>query len=344
MGSVDVAIPSYQYGAYLRTSATSVLTQDVSDLRLLIVDNASTDGSQAIARDIAAHDDRVTLFLNEENRGMFDSYNRAIDWATADYLVILDADDILAAGSLKLAADFMDQHPDVAFAYGVEGRLVRGALDPGRCDARTTKWDVISGEEFIRQTCRDSFCDIGAPALVIRVSALKKAGHLREELVRTNDFEMYLRLAMFGSVARTNRVLGVRRIHEAQLSCPYDEERVLDFIEHEKAFDSFFTKEGAALPNNAEMQRLSRRGLGDYAYWYAVIRFVGRRSDWSDSFRYARQHRRRSHFIPPVHFLFKKRWPRSAWRAVIRKIRPGSPLPDDFEVPRHPVLLFSRRR
>ncbi|GAB90618.1 glycosyltransferase family 2 protein, partial [Gordonia rhizosphera] len=152
MSSVDVAIPSYQYGSYLRDAAMSVLSQDGADLRLLIVDNASTDGSQEIAREIAAADDRVTLFLNDENRGMFDSYNRAIDWADADYCVILDADDVLASGSLATSIEFLDDHPDVAFAYGVEGRLTDGRLDPGRCDSRTTRWRVVSGNDYIRRT------------------------------------------------------------------------------------------------------------------------------------------------------------------------------------------------
>ena len=56
MASVDVIVPCYQYGHFLRDCAASVLTQDVSDLRLVIIDNASTDNTLEVARELAAAD------------------------------------------------------------------------------------------------------------------------------------------------------------------------------------------------------------------------------------------------------------------------------------------------
>lgn len=333
VGSIDIAIPSYQYGAYLRDAAMSVLSQPFSNLRLLIIDNASTDESQDIARELAASDDRVTLFLNEANRGLFDSYNRAIDWATADYFKLLDADDLLAMGSLELSVKFLDENPDVAFLYGVEGRLANGRLDAGRCDARTTKWEVIAGQEYIRQTCRDSFCDIGAPALIIRTSALKKAGHYRQELPRTTDFELYLRLAMHGKVARTNRVLGVRRIHREQLSHSQQEDRILDFIEHEKAFDLFFDREGGDLADAEELRALAHRRIGDYAYWYGMARLFRRSGDGRRVLGFAAKYRHAPPLMPPLGFLVRKRWIRSLYRRMKSAVHGNPVMPDSYTIP-----------
>lgn len=331
--SVDVAIPSYQYKRYLRDAATSVLNQDVENLRLLIIDNGSTDGSQELAQEIAAGDDRVELFLNEENRGMFDSYNRALDWASADYLVVLDADDMLASGSLRLGTGFLEKHPSAALLYGVEGRLVDSHLDPGRCNVRWKDSEVISGSEFIRRTCRDSFCDIGAPALIMRTSAVKRAGHFNEELIRTNDFELYLRLALQGDVARVNEVLGIRRIHGAQLSKPYDEDRVLDFVEHEKAFEMFFDRDGSSLPDAERLRALARRRVGDYAFWYAVARLLHRESKGRAIFNFAAERRGMPTWLPPLGFLFRKRWIRSLVRKFRTRIYGPVPLAPTFEVP-----------
>ena len=161
MTSIDVGIPCYNYGRFLREAAMSVLSQDVPNLRLLIIDNASTDDSQQVAKEIAAEDSRVTLFLNEHNRGYVDSVNRTFDWARADYFVLFDADDVLVPGSLALGSAFLDQNPDVAFLYGVEGRMADGLVDPARADAATTRWNIVTGQDFIRRTCRESFCDIG---------------------------------------------------------------------------------------------------------------------------------------------------------------------------------------
>jgi glycosyltransferase involved in cell wall biosynthesis len=332
MTSIDVAIPSYNYASFLRDSTMSVLNQDVPNLRLLIIDNASTDGSQEIAQDIAAADNRVTVVLNDCNRGFHHSFNRAFDWASADYLVVLDADDFLAAGALALGTAFLDENPDVAFLYGVEGRLNNGLLDAGRCDATTTRWNVVAGSDYIRRTCWDSFCDVGSPAVIRRTSAQKKAGHFRPSL-RTCDFEMYLRLAMVGNVASTNRVLGVRRIHDGEISAPYAERRVLDFKDHEAAFASFFAHEGAALPDAKELEAMSRRKMGDYAYWYAMWQLIHGRPDAREAFDFAAERRSAPRLVPPLPFLLKKRWLRSLWRAGRRATHTPIPFSTSFEVP-----------
>jgi glycosyltransferase involved in cell wall biosynthesis len=335
MTSIDVAIPSYQYGSFLRECAMSVLTQQVPSLRLLIIDNASTDGSPEIAKEIAGADSRVTLFLNDHNRGLHDSCNRAIDWASADYFVLLDADDVLAAGALALGTTFLDEHPDVSFLYGVEARLINGLLDPGRCDAATSRWNIVKGADFIRRTCWDSFCDIGAPAVIRRTAAQKKAGHLRQSLIRTSDFEMYLRLAMVGDVASTNRVLAVRRMHPAQMSTDYIEHRIRDFKEHEDAFASFFAHEGTALPEAKDLEAMSRRKMGDYVYWYAMWQLIHGRRDAREAFEFAAERRPAPKWAPPLTFIFKKRWLRSLWREGRRATRKPKPLSPSFYVPKH---------
>lgn len=313
----------------------SVLTQDVSNLRLLIIDNASTDGSQDIAREIAASDSRVELILNDVNMGMHHSSNRAIDWASAEYFILLDADDMLAEGALAEGLPFLDENPDVAFLYGVEGRLTDGLLDPGRCDARKTRRKVVSGMDYIRQTCKDSFCDVGAPAVIVRTAAQKKAGHYRESLTRTFDFEMYLRLAMHGGVASTNRVTGIRRLHQRQVSTPFLENPLLDFEEHERAFETFFAHEGATLPNAAELHAMSRRKMGDYVYWYAMQQKLRRSTDVRTSLEFAAIRRAHPAWAPPLPFLFKKRWLRSAWRSARRVIHEPVPPTPSFGVPQY---------
>ncbi len=337
MTSIDVGIPCYNYGRYLREAVMSVLNQDVPNLRLLIVDNASTDDSPEIARQIATEDDRVTLILNEENQGYVNSVNRVFDWASSDYLVLFDADDVMMPGALALGSRFLDEHPEVSFLYGVEGRMVDGLVDPGRRDPKTIRWNVVTGEAFIRRTCRDSFCDIGYTAVMRRTSAQKKAGHFRPGML-TSDFEMYLRLAMVGDVANTNRVLGIRRMHADQLSGAHIKDRVADFIDHEAAFGSFFANEGSGFDDAEDLRQLARRKMGDYAYWYALSqRLRGRPA--TEVLRFAAQRRPAPPWVPPLGFLFKKRWLRNLWRAGRRvthdpvAIESVLPTPESVRVP-----------
>src|SRR5687768_3126879 len=120
MSSVDVVIPCYQYARFLRECVGSVLTQDVACSRVLIIDNASSDGSDEIARQLAGEDSRIEVVVHRHNVGATASYNEGIDWASAEYLVLLDADDLLAPGCLARALPFMKAHRNVSFTYGIE--------------------------------------------------------------------------------------------------------------------------------------------------------------------------------------------------------------------------------
>jgi len=95
MATVDVAVPCYQYGDYLRGCVASVLSQDVSDLRIAIIDNASTDDSLRVARQLAAEDRRVEVIAHSTNLGQHASFNEAVDWAKSKYFMLLCADDLL---------------------------------------------------------------------------------------------------------------------------------------------------------------------------------------------------------------------------------------------------------
>jgi glycosyltransferase involved in cell wall biosynthesis len=59
--SVDVAIACYQYGRFLRGCVMGVLTQDIRDLRVWIIDNASTENTLEVAQQLAAEDPRVEV-------------------------------------------------------------------------------------------------------------------------------------------------------------------------------------------------------------------------------------------------------------------------------------------
>ena len=119
MSSIDVAIPSFQYGRFLRDSVGSVLRQNVDSLRVLIIDNASTDDSLDVAREIASEDKRVHIIAHERNVGPIASLNEGIDWATADYFMTLDADDLLAPGCLKRAMSILDKDESIVFCSRV---------------------------------------------------------------------------------------------------------------------------------------------------------------------------------------------------------------------------------
>ena len=104
MPSVDVVVPCYNYARYLHQCLDSILSQSPGDMRVLIIDDASSDDSASVAREIAATDPRVSVLVHERNRGHIATNNEDLDWAQGDYLMLLSAHHVLAPGSLQRAA------------------------------------------------------------------------------------------------------------------------------------------------------------------------------------------------------------------------------------------------
>ena len=101
-------MPCYQYGRFLRECVDSILSQGIGDIRVLIIDNASTDNSLEVARQLAAEDGRIEILARPCNLGPHASWNEGIDWAKSDYLVILAADDLLADGAIARAVSVLN--------------------------------------------------------------------------------------------------------------------------------------------------------------------------------------------------------------------------------------------
>jgi succinoglycan biosynthesis protein ExoO len=91
---VSVIVPAYNAAGFLKRALHSALAQTMPDLELIVVDDASSDATLALAHEVAARDSRVRVLHNERNRGMYPTYNRAIDAARGNWITALDADDV----------------------------------------------------------------------------------------------------------------------------------------------------------------------------------------------------------------------------------------------------------
>jgi glycosyltransferase involved in cell wall biosynthesis len=302
---VDVAVPCYQYGHYLRACVTSILEQDYPHLRVLIIDNASTDDSLAVARSLAAQDSRVEVIAHPVNLGHHASYNEAVDWATAEYFLLIDADDLMAPGCLSRGVAFLEANPDVVMTYGRQAFVHgNGPMHVFGAEEDPNSWTVTEGDAFIRALCATPIIAIGAESVLRRTSAQKQAGHYRSSLPYTDDVELWLRIARLGKVARTGAIQAVRRIHDTHQGAEYQRLPSRDFEGRQAAFDSFFAHEGGSLPDAAELARLVRRRLGEQAYWSGLAQLArGNIRPAAHLARFALSRSPRSAVMPPVGWL-----------------------------------------
>ena len=306
MASVDVIVPCYQYGHFLRDCAASVLTQDVSDLRLVIIDNASTDNTLEVARELAAADRRVEVIAHRSNLGHLASFNEGIDWASASYFIVLCADDLLTPGALVRAVSIMERHPEVVLTYGAA--LVIGGDETVPATTRYSKdaqWRIRRGAHSSSDSPALHAAIFPAPlpwlepphrtrsatiALGCRTPVISKYGYVSPALER---------------LPRQCRA-GVIRGHAGNRCSSVSDIYHWD-LHFEAAFESFFAREGGSLPDANRLRRAMRRALSERAYWGSVTNLL--RGNAELSFRLLRLALTRwptNMLIPPFGYLFRR--------------------------------------
>ncbi|KQP27641.1 glycosyltransferase [Aeromicrobium sp. Leaf272] len=100
--TLSVVMPVYQGEEHLAAALESVLGQRYRHLEVVVVDDGSTDGSRAIADEVAARDPRVVV-LSQPNAGQSAARNRGVEVATGTYLTFVDADDVVTREGLDAA-------------------------------------------------------------------------------------------------------------------------------------------------------------------------------------------------------------------------------------------------
>lgn len=107
---VSIIMPSYNNGAFIAEAIKSVLAQTYPYWELLIVDDASNDGSLERAESFQGQDARIKVFVMGENQGADFCRNYATKKSSGDYIAFLDADDLWTPDKLERQLTFMKEH------------------------------------------------------------------------------------------------------------------------------------------------------------------------------------------------------------------------------------------
>lgn len=94
MEKVDILLATYNGEKYIREQIDSILNQTYKEFRLLISDDGSTDGTRDILNEYKAKDDRIEIFMQEENLGVVKNFEFLLKKVEAKYYMFSDQDDI----------------------------------------------------------------------------------------------------------------------------------------------------------------------------------------------------------------------------------------------------------
>lgn len=115
-GKVSIIMPNYNCGKFLGETINSVIDQTYKNWELLIVDDCSTDNSVEVIKSFCEKDERVKLFVNEQNSGAAASRNRAMREASGKWIAFLDSDDLWLEEKLEKQLRFMAEN-GYSFSY-----------------------------------------------------------------------------------------------------------------------------------------------------------------------------------------------------------------------------------
>ncbi|MDR1533149.1 MAG: glycosyltransferase family 2 protein [Clostridiales bacterium] len=106
--AVTIIMPAYNAARTIESSVRSALAQTRADFELIIIDDCSTDGTNAIIARCVAGDPRIKPLRNERNKGVAFSRNLGVQQAAGKWVAFLDSDDLWHPDKLKSQLEFME--------------------------------------------------------------------------------------------------------------------------------------------------------------------------------------------------------------------------------------------
>jgi glycosyltransferase involved in cell wall biosynthesis len=213
---ISVCIPTFNGADYLSETLESVLSQCYKDFEIVVVDNCSTDNTDAIVRKIqTTSKSLIRFYKNDHNIGMVGNLNKCLDYANGTYIKFLCADDLLLPGCLEQMAAKLDSLQSITLVacgrsiidqYGRKSSLRRYSAKTLLVDGRQVITECLFGSHYV-----------GEPsAVMFRKSDLN--GGFREDLPQVLDIDMWFRLLERGDLLYIGTPLCAIRQHADQMT------------------------------------------------------------------------------------------------------------------------------
>ena len=204
MPQVTILMPTYNVASYIDEAIDSVLRQRYRDFVLLVVDDASTDGTW---ERVCRYDDpRIRRVRHDSNLGLADNLNSGLALVETEYTARMDGDDIAEPDWLKSEVEFLDTHPDIGICGGgceVFGSKNHTVLFPA--DAPSVAVNMLFE------------CSLTVPTF--RTSLIREYGlHYRDDAFPAEDYRFWVDCLQVTNICNIPRVLFHYRMHERQIS------------------------------------------------------------------------------------------------------------------------------
>lgn len=220
---ISVVTPVFNGEKFIEKTITSILNQNYPNLEYIVIDGGSTDNTLNI---INKYKDKLSYFISEPDKGMYDALNKGFSMATGDILCWLNSDDEYYPHTLATVAKLFTDLPDVEWIEGANSFLNEDEILVDLKKPRIlSKFNFLNYDyqwiqqesTFWRKGLMDKISENGDMPFDI---SIKYAG----------DFHLWFKFFQYSKLCYTDVPLGKFRIRKNQLS-----EKFID-IYHQEAF------------------------------------------------------------------------------------------------------------
>lgn len=242
---VSICVPTYNAEDTLRDTLSSILAQTYPNLEIIVVDNASRDGTCVIIGSFK--DPRIKAFKNKENFGAERNWNRCLELAGGKYIAIFHADDFYRSSMVEKQVQFLEKNPDVGAVF-TEAYKINGSgevIGEYRLPAGLSNNGIYCFEEVLMELLRGPNFFV-CPSAMVRGKIYKDLAPFRTASFGTSaDLDMWLRILQSHPVGILDEKLMCYRISDSQGSNMYNKLRTseADFFKVMDYYLSIFKKE-----------------------------------------------------------------------------------------------------
>jgi glycosyltransferase involved in cell wall biosynthesis len=200
---LSIIIPLYNKEKFVSATIKSVLTQTYTDFEILIVEDCSTDNSKSIACQFIS--ENVKIIQHEKNKGLSASRNTGIRNANSDYVVFLDADDVLKPNYLEKIFSLIQNFPEASiFATNYEEIFEKEKAITTTLSLKKFEKDGIIPDFFEANLQQPLYCQ---SSLCVRKNAFEKIGFYDETITYSEDVDFNIRANTILKLAYSKEIL-----------------------------------------------------------------------------------------------------------------------------------------
>jgi len=208
---VSVVIPCYNYAHFLPDAVKSALSQQQEGLEveIIVVDDGSTDDTATVAQGFGS----TIRYIHQENQGLSAARNTGIRAARGDFLVFLDADDVLTSGTLASQLANFAAHSELDISVCLSLQTVQDKDIPDKYSCYL--WPLKSAH-LDMHLCHSVISPIHA--FMVRAEVARDIGFFNPDLKACEDQDYWLRCASLGKRMGINPDgLVIYRLHNSSL-------------------------------------------------------------------------------------------------------------------------------